>query len=219
MPPRLADWSTVEVDVELSRDYDPAAARVAGMDLGRHRLTGSWGPVAADLHRMGARHVRVLEPVDLCADTDAASARALVLIRELTARGLAVEWVARCRDGCVGEGLFHHLYPPVRIEDPVAGSTLPTWRDTYFPCRCVSRRGPGFVEIRDRRSGSLEVITIDEPEHLTAIAAMVEGVAAGEVPPKVREELTDARLVAEQAGHLWWLPTPAHRWPFPALIV
>ncbi|MFV2022465.1 DUF5825 family protein [Micromonospora sp. LOL_023] len=39
------------------------------------------------------------------------------------------------------------------------------------------------------------------------------------MPAPVRRDLADARLIAAQAGQLWWLPTPAYRWPFPALAV
>jgi hypothetical protein len=83
----------------------------------------------------------------------------------------------------------------------------------------VYRYGPGFVEVRDRRSGTLQMYTIDESPHLDAIAAMAEGVVAADVPAGVRRDLADADLVAEHAGHLWWLPMRLYRWPFPSLGV
>ncbi|TDC59736.1 hypothetical protein E1258_16965 [Micromonospora sp. KC207] len=219
MPSRRVDFAATVVEVELSRDYDPVAARLPGMALGTHRLAGPCGPAAAAWYRAGARHARLAHPVDLCADADATSARSLLLIRELTAHGVAVDWTARCRDGCRGGDLFTHLCPPARLAGDDAGTVAARWRAAFFLGRCVYRRGPGFVEVRDRRSGFLEVVTIDEPGHLTAIAALAEGVAATAVPPAVRRDLAGAHLVVEQAGHLWWLPTRAHRWPFPALIV
>ncbi|NBE84007.1 DUF5825 family protein [Micromonospora rubida] len=219
MPSQRVDFGATELQVELSRDYDPAAARLPGMALGTHRLVGPCGPTVAGWYRDGARHARLTHPVDLCGDADATSARSLVLIRELTAHGVAVDWTARCRDGCHGSDLFTHLHPPARLDGDPEGTVTTRWWEAFFLCRCVYRRGPGFVEIRDRRSGSLEVVTIDEPGHLTAITALVEGVAATEVPAEVRRDLVGAHLVVEQAGHLWWLPTRAHRWPFPALLV
>ncbi|GLY22233.1 DUF5825 family protein [Micromonospora sp. NBRC 101691] len=218
MPSRPVDVAA-GVRVELSRDYEPAAARLPGMALGTRHLAGACVPAVAGWYREGARHARLPAPVDLCPDADAASARALVLVRELTAHGVAVDWTARCHDGCHGGGLFTHLHPPTRIDGDPDGATTAAWRNAFFPCRCVHRRGPGFVEVRDRRSGALEVITIDEPPHLAAVVAATEGVATDLVTAEVRDDLVGARLVVERAGRLWWLPTPAYRWPFPALIV
>jgi uncharacterized protein DUF5825 len=39
------------------------------------------------------------------------------------------------------------------------------------------------------------------------------------VPAAVRGPLGEAGLIAEQAGVAWWLPTRAHRWPNPSMIV
>lgn len=207
------------VRVELSRDYDQDAARLPGMTLGTRYLTGACAPAAAGWYREGARHVRLPVPVDLCPDAGPASARSLALVRELTAHGAAVDWTARCRDGCHGDDLFAHLYPPTVLTGDTDGAATARWRERFFLGRCVYRRGPGFVEVRDRRFGSLELVTIDEPAHLAAIPAMTEGVVEAEVPAGVRRDLVDARLAVARAGRLWWLPTRAYRWPFPALIV
>ncbi|MEV8531507.1 DUF5825 family protein [Streptomyces sp. NPDC051211] len=201
------------VTVEAWRDYDPAARALPGMALGRHELSGAAQAGAERLQAAGARWVRLPRPVGLCGDADRESARSLLLIRELTGRGIAVDWVARCGDGCAGEGVLAHLHPPSRIEG-APEQTLRGWRAAYFPGKCVYRRGPGFVEVRDRRFGSLELFTIDEPPFLDAIAALREGTAVATVPPEVRSELAEARLVAEHAGLLWWLPMRMYRWPF-----
>lgn len=219
MPPRSADWVATPVEVELSRDYEPATARVPGIALGSRRLVGPWEPVAADLYRTGVRHARLAGPIELCPTADIGSARSLVLIRELTAHGIAVDWTARCLDGCVGRDLLSHLYPPARIDGTADDAAARRWRESFFLCKCVHRRGPGFIEVRDRRFGSLEMFTIDEPEHLTAITALAEGAPTADVPAGVRHDLGNAHLVTEHAGHLWWLPTRAYRWPFPALVV
>ncbi|ROO58403.1 hypothetical protein EDC02_0158 [Micromonospora sp. Llam0] len=215
------DWTGCAVEIALSRDYLPDAAQVTGMSLGARRITGAWRPLVAELHRAGVRHARLPVPVDLCPDAGAASGRALVLLRELTAHAVAVDWVARCHDGCAGQGMFDHLYPPDRVVGAVGADdpAVRGWRDSFFLGKCVFRRGPGFVEVRDRRAGALELFTIDEPEHLVAIGQLLEGVPAGQVPAPVRRDLADARLIAAQAGQLWWLPTPAYRWPFPALAI
>jgi hypothetical protein len=84
---------------------------------------------------------------------------------------------------------------------------------------CVFRRGPGFVEVRDRRRGTLEILTLDEPDLLAAIDPLLEGVAAADLPAALLAELREADLVAEQGGLVWWLPARVYRWPNPSMIV
>lgn len=225
MPPsspelaELTEWSASAVEIELSRDYEPTTARVPGMSLGTRRITGRWEPLVAEFYHLGVRQVRIADPVDLCPDAGVVAARTLVLLRELTAYAISVDWVARCHDGCAGRGLFNHLCPPARVDGVDDDAAVRGWQTSFFLGMCVSRRGPGFTEVRDRRLGTLEMYTIDEPAHLAAITELAEGVPAGQLPVPVREELTEARLVAEQSGYLWWLPTRAYRWPSPALSV
>jgi len=215
----MTEWNASGVEIQLSRDYEPTAARVPGMSFGTRRITGVWEPLVAEFYHLGVRHVRLAEPVDLCPDAGVVAARTLVLLRELTAHAISAEWVARCHDGCAGRGLFNHLYPPVRVDGAGDDAAVRGWRESFFLGMCVFRRGPGFTEVRDRRLGTLEMYTIDEPEHRAAIKKLVDGVPAGRLPAAVRQELAEARLIAEQAGHLWWLPTRAYRWPSPALSV
>jgi hypothetical protein len=216
VPSVSSDWAGAAVAVELWRDHDPLVRELAGMALGDALVTGDLVAAARDLYGGGARCVRIAEPVDVCRDATATSARALVLIRELTGRGMAVEWTARCADGCVADRRLAHLYPP---GDILGAPGAAEWRATYFPCRCVFRRGPGFVEVRDRRFGTLEMFTVDDPRHMAAIDAMVAGIPSESVPDEVLADFAGAGLVAEQAGHLWWLPVRVHRWPTPALMV
>ncbi|WP_344325878.1 DUF5825 family protein, partial [Kitasatospora putterlickiae] len=144
--------------------------------------------------------------------------RALMLLREATGQGLAVLWHAVCADGCAARRRFHHLYPPERLTG-APPDVLADWRATYFPSKCVFRRGPGFVEVRDRRFGTLELFTIDEPGHLARLDALAEGVEPDRLPDAVRRDLAEAGLTAEQAGRVWFLPMRVRRWPFPSLTV
>nr|WP_275563983.1 DUF5825 family protein [Kitasatospora sp. SID7827] len=185
-------------------------------------------PAAADaaaeavteLHRSGVRCLRLADPVPLCHDAPATAVRALMLVREATARGLAVRWSAHCADGCVDDGRFHHLHPPIRVTGAAPGHhPAERWRATYFPGKCLYRRGPGFVEVRDRRHGTLELLTIDEPDHLDGIDVLAGGTPADRLPAAVRRDFTDAGLITEQAGLAWWLPMRVRRWPFPAMSV
>jgi hypothetical protein len=218
MLPRSTEWRDISVDVELWRDYDPVVRYRPGMRLGTRTLAGAWRQSATELYEAGARCVRIAEPVTICGNVSVQSGRTLVLIRELTSHGFAVEWRAVCRDGCVALRRLNHLYPPIEVAGAPEEATR-DWRATFFPCKCVCRRGPGFIEVRDRRLGSLEMFTIDDPRHIAAIEAISEGVAADEVPPDVRCDLAEADLLAEHAGYLWWLPMRVRRWPFPSMAV
>ena len=186
--------------------------------LGAAVLGGRLSRTAPEHYRSGARCIRLVEPVRLCADASAASVQALILVRELTGLGAAVAWSAECDDGCIASRRFAHLFPPaaVRGADPAA---LDEWRGRYLPCMCVWRRGPGFVEVRDRRPGTLEIFTIDDPDTLAALDAAQDGVAVGALPDVVREELREADLVAEHGGLAWWTPIRIRRWPNPSMIL
>ncbi|WP_441248401.1 DUF5825 family protein [Kitasatospora sp. McL0602] len=206
------------MEAELWLDYDPAARQLPGTALGSATLRGRARADVTELHGAGVRCVRLPEPVRLCPDGPAESARALLLVREATSQGLVVIWTAVCEDGCAGRRLFHHLYPPEQVLG-AADEVAAEWRARYFPSKCIFRRGPGFVEVRDRRFGTLELFTIDDPGHLDLVEALAEGVPAADVPPDVRRDFGEAALITEQAGRAWWLPLRVRRWPFPALTV
>jgi hypothetical protein len=142
----------------------------------------------------------------------------LVLVRELTALGAAVAWTGSCADGCAHDRKFFHLFPPMEIYG-ARESLVRQWREHYLPCMCAFRRGPGFVQVRDRRRGAFEIFTVDDPDTLHSINRMLDAVPAADIPESVRAELRHANLVAEQGGMIWWLPTRIHRWPSPAMLV
>ena len=204
------------VAVETWRDA--GTRRLPGSALGITVVAMPISDSARDLYRSGARCVRVVEPVRLCADASERSARSLILIRELTGLGAAVSWTAECDDGCVASRRFSHLFPPATVEG-AQPSAADEWRERYLPCMCVFRRGPGFVEVRDRRSGTLEILTIDDAGSLAAIDRLLDGVAAAELPDAERAVLREAELLTEQGGLAWWLPARVHRWPNPSMIV
>ncbi|MFF2073192.1 DUF5825 family protein [Kitasatospora sp. NPDC058162] len=213
-----AAWRAAAPEAELWLDYDPVARDLPGFALGRRTLSGPARAEVTELHGAGVRCLRLTEPVRLCADAPAASARALMLLREATGQGLAVLWEAVCTDGCAAQRRFNHLYPPAQLTG-APQDVADDWRAAYFPSKCVFRRGPGFVEVRDRRFGTLELFTIDEPDHLAQVEALAEGVEVGLLPDAVHRDFADAGLIAEQAGRAWFLPMRVRRWPFPSLTV
>ncbi len=208
----------IVVTVETWLDHDPSAWRLPGTRLGTACLGHPADAAVTRLHAAGVRCVRLVEPVRLCVDAPVVSALALLSVKEATARGMVVLWEAVCDDGCVERRLYHHLYPPRHVHGSPA-EAADGWRADYHPARCLWRRGPGFVEVRDRRRGSLELLTVDEADHLAQVRALSEGVDARRLTEPVRGDFAEADLFAEHDGLAWWLPAPVRRWPFPALVV
>jgi hypothetical protein len=207
------------ITVELWLDYDPAAREIRGIAQGRRQLDGDWAAIAAQLYQDGIRCVRLVEPVELCGQADPG---ALILLRELTSWAMVTEWVARCNDGCAQLLQLSHLYPPSSVlgeQEPLLAARLRTWWEQYFPCKCAYRVGPGFLEVRDRRFGNLELFTIDEPDRLAAIERLIGGMPAEDLDPAIRQELAEVNLIAEHDGLLWWLPMRLRRWPFYPMTV
>ncbi|WP_328498436.1 DUF5825 family protein [Streptomyces sp. NBC_00414] len=189
---------------------------------------------AAALYGKGVRRVALDRPADL---TGATGARAIVstmlLTGELTSWGIVVDWdVALGADPEIWRS-FSHLHPPRRILDAQdtkdiknsndsndAQDIRQEWRSTFYVGKCVYRRGPGFIQVRDRRAGgSLARYTLDDPAYLEAVDRLSAGCPADEVPSGVLDHLVGESL-AGRAGRLaWWLPYRVRRWPWPSFAV
>ncbi|MFC8920398.1 DUF5825 family protein [Streptomyces sp. NPDC057116] len=201
------------------RDYDPAACELPGMFLGELATPGPLSGASDRLWHLGARRVRLPGTVDLSAGTDparaAATVNALSLVRDLTARAVLVEWDLRLGPAAAGDDwqVLSHLQPPRRIEGP-AGSdeALTAWRRGHYLCKCLWRKGPGFVQIRDRRWGELRRFTADEPEYEAAIERLAYGAPAPSVPSAVLDDFRGERLVLDVGPLAWWVPYRISRW-------
>jgi hypothetical protein len=207
-PPAVLAW----------RDYDPAACELPGMFLGELALPGPLEGESERLWHLGARRVRLPGTVDLTGGADALRAAgtvaALSLVRDLTARAVLVEWDLRT-DPADGEGwrALSHLQPPRRIEGPAgADEALNAWRRGHYLCKCLWRKGPGFVQIRDRRWGELRRFTADEPEYERAIEQLAYGAPAERVPRAVLDDFRGEQLVLDVGPLAWWLPYRISRW-------
>jgi Family of unknown function (DUF5825) len=158
----------------------------------------------------GVRRVALIDTVDLAsADGQAAAVRTLVLVRELTGYGIAVDW--RLRLDAERWRPLSHLYPPGEVIG--AEDVRLEWQHSYHFFKCAYRRGPGFLQVRDRRSDVLRKITVDGPAHRAAIDDLLEGCPASAVPPSILRDLTTMRLVHLLGDTAWWLPYRVRQWP------
>ncbi|MFH9400854.1 DUF5825 family protein [Streptomyces sp. NPDC017638] len=207
-PPAVLAW----------RDYDAAACELPGMFLGEVALTGPPQGESDRLWRLGARRVRLPAVVDLTAGADperaAEAVAALSLVRDLTARAVLVEWDLRIAAAPADAWqVLSHLQPPRRIEGLAgAGEALRGWRRGHYLCKCLWRKGPGFVQIRDRRWGELRRFTADEPHYAETIERLAYGAPADSVPAAVLDDFRGERLVLDVGPLAWWLPYRISRW-------
>ncbi|MFC8849485.1 MULTISPECIES: DUF5825 family protein [unclassified Micromonospora] len=212
--------------VRLARDHDPAVSAVPGIDLGVTELREPPGEAAARWFHAGVRHVSLPDPVDLAVDdTDAASrdaVRRLVLVRDLTSFGIAVDWRLLLPYGGSSWRVYCHLHPPVELSaaaDDDTDDPLDAWRRSYYIDKCTFRKGPGFVQVRDRRAGRLNLLTVDDPAYLKVLDQVIEGAPASDVDLDIARDFAAEGLVAQVGTMLVWLPYRLRRWPLPSMIV
>lgn len=199
------------------RDRLDEAKALPGMALGTASVRAD---AAERLFAAGVRQVDLRDTVDLSGGAPPEAVAALTLVRDLTGMGVEVRWRLAYDGGGDLVGDLGHLHPPAQILGPAdAADIRRRWREDFFLCKCVHRRGPGFVQVRDRRSGRLHLLTIDEPDYLRAIDVLLAGARAGKVPPDIVGAFEQERLVATVGGILWWLPYRVRRWPLPAMTV
>ncbi|WP_405825134.1 DUF5825 family protein [Streptomyces sp. NBC_01390] len=211
-------------ELTLWKDRDPAAMRLPGIHYGT--LDGPPDePVdaVAQLAADGVQFVQVHEPVDLT-DPDGASAVAVLLvIRELTSHGIAVEWTLRTADPAQWRALSH-LHPPAAVfrastGAETEGDVVRAWRGSFHIAKCGYRRGPGFLEIRDHRWGSFRRLVVQAPRS-TAFQGLLDGVPAVASAATERALAGHLRenLLHRVGRHLWWTPYRLRRWPLSTTI-
>jgi hypothetical protein len=227
-PARDAPW-----ELSLWRDHDPGVHGIAGIDLGRLPVRTRPRVLVRDLYARGVRRVRLDRPVDL---SGAMGPRTLVdgmiLLQELTAWGIVVDWTVRWGENQQVWEQLQHVYPPrefapgpaapaasASTRETVVPAELEHWRRTFYLCKCFYRRGPGFLQVRDRRRGVLNRFVIDDPRYLAAVDRLLDGAPVEDLPPDVLGDFVQEGL-AGTAGTLgWWLPYRVRRWPWPAVMV
>jgi len=197
-------------EVVLWRDYSRPETL-----LGNRSVHSS--AVAAEFYAEGARSAELPDLVDLAGGPDAVTVRALALVREMTAWGIAVQWRVRLPDNAEMWPALSHLHPPAEVVDHA--EIRDQWRATYHFCKCVDRHGPGFVEIRDFRSGRLRKIVIGDPRYREAIEDLRDGRPLADLPAGIARELAAAGLVGVVGDSAWWLPYRVRRWPLASDII
>lgn len=218
----MALQPTEDHSISAWREYDETVAALRdSMSLGNWALTPGTRVSADDLFAAGARRVTFHEVVDTDNADAAATVRVLTLIRDLTACGIVVGWELRSAVGQDWRELSH-LYPPASVivdGGPDGADPQAEWARGYLMTKCVARRGPGLLQVRDRRFGNLRKITIVRPDYLAAIAALEYGAPAGYVSVGILRELRAQRLVGMAGDIAWWLPYRLRRYAFAPRVI
>lgn len=171
---------------------------------------------AAPAYQAGIRAIEVSHPVNL-AEPTWTDLRALDVVRISTAEGLHVSWRLRALPPGFDPRSLSHLYPPSQIDQPLGTDDIEAWWEGFYLARCCWRQGPGFVQVRDRRSGSLERYTITEPDLTQILYALDAGgltADLGQAQPMIEEG-----LVLTFGAFAWLAPYRLVRWPTPSMGV
>jgi Family of unknown function (DUF5825) len=202
--------------LQVWRDYDREALRLGEfMRLDSLAPATDAGLLAGNVFDSGGRFVVIDDIMDFDALDPTDAARFFELLRELTAFGIAVEWRLRTsRDDTQWSDLWH-LFPPAEVVIPAgaAGQVWEFWRRQFYFGLCIMRRGPGLIEVRDRRSGRIRCLRFTSPPHLAAIKRLENGAPASSIAPEVLAELEAARVVMAIGDMRLWLPCPFRRSP------
>jgi hypothetical protein len=209
------------IRVHRYRDPDPAVASIEGMDLGVTHLHERPDLAVARWFADGVRRVVLPDLVDLTPGDENGAVthpglRCLALLRELGSHGLVVDWQLRLP--CADESSwrrFGHLPPPARIRSAAGGDTDPAaaWHREYRLGRFHYRRGPGFVLVRDGRSGDFRSVVLDDPGALAAVAALEHRVETDGLDPTAVARFEAEGWVLRLGAGVCWLPGRLRRWP------
>lgn len=215
--------------VGLARDHDPAVLTIPGMNIGPVELCEPAADAVVRWFREGVRKVDLPDTVDLTVtgadDRAVDTVRRLVLVRELTSHGIAIDWRLRLADVNDSDWRpYSHLRPPVELLASTGGNGNPeqqldAWREAFYFDKCTYRRGPGFVQVRDRRSGRLNLLTIDDPAYLAVLEQLMDGAEITAVDLDIARDFGEEGLVTKVGDLLVWLPHRLRRWPLPSMVI
>jgi hypothetical protein len=201
---RIAAW----------RDYEPAVAHLPGVFQGVLTLPDGDRARIDTLYGGGTRMIQLRDEIGLAEGPERFVA-ALRLIGDATAIGLRVRWrlsLAGITEDLTWRDLVH-LHPPSDIAPDPGASIRQAWASEHAFNACTSRRGPGFVQIHDRRRSGLHRFTITKPLLLEVIETAQRAVPVKSLPVDCVESLTRAGLFANVDGIGWWMPYQMRRRP------
>jgi hypothetical protein len=209
--------SGVDARFSLWRHSDGTVRAAGDAHLGDHALSGDVVAQARQVYELGARFVSIEPTVEIGPEPGAERMIPLLsFVRELTSYGLEVDWRARMAPGGPEWWVFSHLFPPSVLDGPRADEALTVWRARYHVGRCFLRRGPGFMQIRDRRHGGLRRMTVSDDVYISAIDSVLTGQGADFVPEPVVSVLEKQNLFIRIGNGLWCAPYRLRRWPLPS---
>lgn len=215
--------TTAEITLTGWRHRDERVADLPGIPMPPYPVAADRpaAAVAADLYTAGARRVVLPDPVDLTgAGAPAAAVRALALVRELTSRGIVLDWQLRLGPDPSGWRPLSHLAPPAAVHAGAVGEQIQrAWAGAFHYGKCIHRHGPGFVQIRDRRWGELNRLTLDEPDYLLLMDRLQEAAPIADLPPEPLADLAGESLVWTVGDLVLWLPYRIRRWPWHAMVI
>jgi hypothetical protein len=207
------------VRMALWKDRDPAAMGVPGMAAGVMDVSGDPLEAASQLAERRIQLARLTDTVDLDDADGAAAVAALVVVRELTSHGIAVDWTLRMPAPPSDWRPLSHLYPPAAVLAGSAGDPIAAeWRNSFHIAKCGYRHGPGFIEVRDRRTDSFRRLVIRNPHQEQAIAPLLRGVPVTALADTVVARYLQADLLHQVGRHVWWTPYRIRRWPLSSTI-
>lgn len=203
-------------NLQVWRDHDGEALKLGElMRLDSFASSTDADLLAGKVFDSGGRLVVVDEIIDFDAVDTADASRFIELLRELTSYGIAVEWRLMAGHGDTRWRDLWHLSPPSEVVMPAgaAGQTLEFWQRQFYYGLCFMRRGPGMIEVRDRRSGRMRLLRFTSPLHLEAIQRLEKGAPASSFEPDVLAEFEAARVVMAIGDIRLWLPCRFRRSP------
>lgn len=196
-------------NLQVWRDYDRQALRLGEfMRLDSFAPAADVGLLAGNFFDSGGRLVIINEIIDFDALDVVDASRFFELLRELTSYGVTVEWRLRTSHSDKRWRDLWHLFPPAEVAVPAHsdGQILEFWRWQFHYGLCVMRKGPGVIEVRDRRSGRMRCLRFTSPLHLAAIERLEKGASASTFAPEVLAEFEAARVVMAIGDMRLWLP-------------
>jgi hypothetical protein len=183
------------------------------MYLGEVRSADDPAQTASDLAARGALHVALPGPVTIGHDDHTRdSVRMLTQVRELTGRGISVDWDLDLGPEAGRWQLFSHLYPPRSLAGADGETILDRWRRSWHMNKCGYRRGDGFIEILDLRHGTQRRIVMRKA-HEGKLASLLRGASVADFRAAEIEAFVASALVHRVGDLLWWMPAHITRWP------